>query len=375
MKKKYYCVRQRDITDCGAACLATICMQYGKEISVARLRELCKTDKFGTTAYGLILAAQKLGFEAKAVRCSKEGLYSNLPLPAIAHVVIDGKLLHDVVLHRVTQKEIIVADPSKGIVKLKPDEFLGMWTGVLILLVPSEKFEKGKGEGILRKFFKLLIPQKRLILDIFILSIVYTILGIAAAFYYKILMDEVIPNLLESTLHAVAVGVVIITVFKTILGAFRIKLLMVLGQRLDIKLMLGYWEHVIKLPMSFFDTRRVGEIISRFIDAGKIREAVSGATLSLMIDTIMAAAGALILYMQSPKLFSIAVVMVILYGVVVWLFNKPLKEANRKEMGDLSRILCFHFIAHIVELQYIVTTFFKNRYSVFPLASTQVLSL
>jgi ATP-binding cassette subfamily B protein len=131
--KKYHCIKQYDITDCGAACLATISKQYGLKIPIRKIREVAGTDKQGINAYGVIKAAEQLGFTAKAVRGDKEAFFSEFPLPAIAHVVMDGSLLHYVVIHKITKKEVIVADPGKGIVKYTPEEFFKLWTGVLIL--------------------------------------------------------------------------------------------------------------------------------------------------------------------------------------------------------------------------------------------------
>ena len=175
----YHCIKQHDITDCGAACLATISKQYGLKMPISKIRETAGTDKQGTNAMGMIKAAEKLGFTAKAVKGDQAAFFSEFPLPAIAHVIVDGGLLHYVVIHKITQKQVIIADPGKGIVKYTPEEFFKIWTGVLILMVPSEAFEKGdKTEGTLRRFFKLLLPQKKLLLDIFLASLVYTILGI-----------------------------------------------------------------------------------------------------------------------------------------------------------------------------------------------------
>lgn len=101
------------------------------------MREAAGTDNQGTSAYGLVKAAEQLGFTVKAVKGSQESFFGEFPLPAIAHVVVDSTLLHYVVIHKVTRTEIILADPSKGIVRLKPDEFFQMWTGVLILMVPT----------------------------------------------------------------------------------------------------------------------------------------------------------------------------------------------------------------------------------------------
>lgn len=350
---RYYCVKQHDITDCGAACLATICRQNGYKIGITRIREVAGTDKQGTNAYGLIKAAELLGFSAKGVKGNKDAFFSEFPLPCIAHVIVDGQLLHYVVIHKITRKQVIIADPGAGIVKLRPEEFYGevheegkppryQWSGILILMVKNESFKKGnETKGLFSRFFHLLLPQKKLLLHIFVASLVYTILGIVSAFYFKELIDSVLPDGLRKTLMTLSIGVILLNVFRVLLNAFRSHLLLYLSQKLDISLLLGYYRHVMELPMNFFGTRKVGEIISRFQDAGKVRDAISGAALTMMIDTLMAAAGAIILYIQNAKLFGIAVIMVILYCIIVVSFNKWYEKLNRKEMEDNAQLTSY----------------------------------
>ena len=350
---KYYCIKQHDITDCGAACLATICKQNGYKIGITKIREVAGTDKQGTNAYGVIKAAETLGFSAKGVKGNKEAFFSEFPLPCIAHVIVDGSLLHYVVIHKITKKQVIIADPGVGIVKLTPEEFFGevhedgkqpkyQWSGVLVLLVKNETFKKGdETKGLFSRFFYLLIPQKKLLLHIFVASLIYTILGILGAFYFKELLDNVLPNGLKKTLMTLSIGVILLNVFKVLLNAFRSHLLLYLSQKLDIALLLGYYRHVLELPMNFFGTRKVGEIISRFNDAGKVRDAISGATLTIMIDTFMALAGAIILYMQNSKMFGITLIIVVLYIVIVISFNKWYERLNRKQMEDNASLTSY----------------------------------
>ena len=339
---KYYCVKQHDITDCGAACLATISKQYGLNLSISKIREVAGTDKQGTNAYGMIKAAEELGFSAKGVKGDQNAFFSEFPLPAIAHVVVDGSLLHYVVIHKITKDQVIVADPGKGIVKYKPEEFFKQWTGVLILLVPTTKFEKGnKNKGVLSRFFSLMFPQKRLLINIFLSSLLITAFGILASFYFTFIMDDIVPNSLKKSLVTISIGVVALYLFKALLEAFRTHLMIHLSQKFDIPLILGYYQHVLGLPMNFFGTRRVGEIVSRFMDASKIRDAISSATLSIMIDTLMALVGGFVLYTQNHTLFAIAVVLVAIYAVIVFAFNKPVKEFNEKQMEDNSQLTSY----------------------------------
>lgn len=353
MLKKYYCIKQHDITDCGAACLATISKQYGFSTSITKIREVAGTDKQGTNAYGVIKAAEQLGFSAKGVKGDKEAFFSEFPLPCIAHVVVDGGLLHYVVIHKITKDLVIIADPGVGIVKLKPEEFFGeiiednkppkyQWTGVLIFMVPDHTFKKGdETQGIFRRFFHLLLPQKRLLINIFIASLILTILGILGSFYFKVLMDDILPAGLVKTLHILSIGVILLNIFKVLLSSIRSHLLLYLSQKLDIALILGYYNHVLKLPMNFFGTRQVGEIISRFNDASKVRDAISGATLTIMIDTLMAIAGGIILYIQDATMFVVTLIIAVLYFVIVISFNNWYRKLNQAQMENNAQLTSY----------------------------------
>lgn len=353
MYRKYYCIRQHDITDCGAACLATISKQYGFKTSVTRIREVAGTDKQGTNAYGVIKAAEQLGFSAKGVKGDKKALFSEFPLPCIAHVVVNGFLLHYVVIHKITANEIILADPGKGIIKLTPEEFLGeetlegkpaacQWTGVLILMVPGQNFKKGdETKGLFERFLFLLLPQKRLLVQVFIISLLVTFMGILGSFYFKVLIDDVISRGLIKTLHILSAGVILLTLLKVILSAVRARLILYLSQKLDIALLLGYYRHVLKLSMNFFGTRKVGEIISRFNDASKVRDAISGAALTIMIDTLMAVAGGVILYRQNACMFGVTAIVIVLYFIIVLSFNRWYKKLNQTQMEDNAQLTSY----------------------------------
>ncbi|MDF2586714.1 MAG: bacteriocin-processing peptidase [Anaerocolumna sp.] len=353
MFQKYYCVKQQDITDCGAACLATISKQYGYKISITKIRETAGTDKQGTNAFGVIKAAEQLGFSAKGVKGDKNAFFSDFPLPCIAHVIVDGTLLHYVVIHKITKKEVIIADPGIGIVRLTPEEFFGevtseiktpayQWSGVFILLVPNNSFVKGdETKGLFERFLHLLLPQKKLLFDVFVASMLITILGIVGSFYYKVLLDDILSSGLLKTLHILSIGVILLNLFKIVLSAFRSHLLLYLSQKLDIALLLGYYNHVLKLPMNFFGTRKIGEIISRFQDASKVRDAISGATLTIMIDTIMVVVGGVILYSQNAYMFGITLVIVFLYFIIVISFNKSYNQLNKEQMEQNAQLTSY----------------------------------
>jgi len=340
--RKYHCIKQQDIKDCGAACLATISKQYGLKYPISKIREIAGTDKQGTNAYGLVKAAEQLGFTAKGVKGNQEAFFEKFPLPAIAHVVIDQSLLHYVVIHKITNREVVIADPAKGMVKYTPEEFFQIWTGILILMVPTPQFQKGdETDSSFYRFFSLLLPQKRLLFGILFASILFTTLGISGAFYFKFLIDEILPYGMQKTLHIISIGIIVLYIFKVLLSAFRSHMLLYLSQKLDINLILGYYHHVLKLPMSFFGTRKTGEVISRLIDASKVRDAISSATLTIMIDTIMMIVGGVILYTQSSLLFGVTALMIPFYIALVWGFHKSFDTLNRESMEKNAQLTSY----------------------------------
>ena len=159
-KKTYYCIKQHDITDCGPACIAIIAKQCGLKLPITKIRQIAGTDRRGTNAFGVLKAAEECGFSGKGVKAEREHLFStDLPLPVIAHVIVDKKLQHYVVIQKVTKKYILIADPGKGLVKYSHDDFFSIWTGILLLLSPAEEFVKGdETQGLFKRFFHILLP-------------------------------------------------------------------------------------------------------------------------------------------------------------------------------------------------------------------------
>lgn len=340
---KYKCIRQHDINDCGVACLATVCREYGLKVSIGKIRQVSGTDKEGTSAYGIIKAAESLGFTAKGVIASNpEEIFQEFPKPAIAHVIIDNTLMHYVVIHRVSKEEIVIADPAKGVIKYKSEDFLKIWTGVLIFITSEQSLKKcDETKGLFERFWGVIKPQRKFLGTLFISSILITILGIIGAFYFRFLIDDILPNNKHNSLMIMSMIMIGIVIFKITIEFFRSLLLIHMSQNMDKSLLLGYYNHVIELPMSFFGTRKVGDIISRFNDGAKIRDAILATTLTIMIDTIMAIIGGGILYIQNHKLFVICFVPIALYLILVFVFKKALEELNRSYMQNNAELTSY----------------------------------
>lgn len=347
---KYLCVKQHDSTDCGPACLATIARQNGLYLRIAKLRKLAGTDKQGTNIWGMVKAANSIGFYSKAIRANKEILLSDIPLPCIAHVSLKNGGYHYIVIHKVTSRYIIIADPDprEGLKKIKLSTFFSgnvgksqyTWTGKLIVLV----FQKEKNKFMVEEkvnFVALLRPNKKIISYIFIASIMYTFFSIIGSFYYKLLIDDILPGALEKTLTTVSCVMIVFALFKTVMEAIRNYLCIFLSQNLDVSLIYEFYKHIISLPMEFFSSRETGEIISRSNDAIQIREILSNITLTVMIDSVMVIFGAIFLYIENAKLFAIACLIVALYMILVIAYNKQYKRLNSELMENNSDLTSY----------------------------------
>ena len=339
MFKKYYSVLQRDETDCGPACVLTVAKQYKSNFSVAKLRDVMGTDKNGTNIVGILKGLEYSGFDSKAVKVENRKIDNSVSFPLIAHIQTKENLLHYVVVHNVTKKSIIISDPAIGIKKYTHEKFSEIWTGILILIDTKKNFEKrNENDNSLMRFFYVLKNQKSLLWNIFLTSMLYTFLGIISSFYFKFLVDYVLKDKLVTTLNILIIGVIILEIIKIFLSIFRGFLLMFLGQRIDVSILFGYYNHMIRLPMKFFSSRKAGEIISRFSDADNINDTVAETVLSLMLDVIMSVVGGIIVYFQNQYLFFISVVLLLLYTIIVFSFKGILKKVNREVLENNSQM-------------------------------------
>ena len=319
-----------------------VAKQYNSNFSIAKLRQISGTDRNGTNLVGMIKGLDYLGFDSKAVKVEDKKIDNSVSFPIIAHIQSKNNFLHYVVIHDVSNKRIIISDPESGIKKLSHKEFSEIWTGILLLIEPKKDFQKrNEKDNSLSRFFYVLKNQKSLLFNIFLASILYTVLGIVTSFSSKFLIDYILKDKLMTTLTVMVVGMVILEIIQMLLSIFRGYLLIFLGQRIDIAILLGYYNHVIKLPMNFFSTRKTGEITSRFSDADNINDAVAETVLTLMLDVITAVTGGIIVYIQNQYLFFVSIVILLLYVVIVFSFKEILKKINNDVLENNSQLTSF----------------------------------
>lgn len=326
-------IKQRDITDCGAACLASVAAHYRLKLPVSRIRQMAGTDKKGTNVLGLLKASEKMGFTAKGVKGGVDAL-PKIPVPAIAHVVVNKVLHHYVVIYKVKDDQVEYMDPGDGQMhKVPVSEFSEMWTGVLLLMAPGEDFTQGSEKiSNLKRFIFLLRPHKSILTQALLGAIVYTILGLSTSIYIQKITDHVLVNGNTNLLNILSVGMVVLLLFQIFIGASKSVLMLRTGQKIDAQLILGYYKHLLKLPQRFFDTMRVGEIISRINDAVKIRAFINDTAVSLIVNVFIVIFSFTLMFIYSWKLALIMAIVIPLYSVVYFVVNYLNKKRERKLM-------------------------------------------
>lgn len=335
-------IKQFDENDCGAACLAMIASHFGSHLSITQIREVAGTDREGTSLKGMLEASKKLNLDAKAVRGNEQIFSRRFPAPVIAHLHYQNGNNHFVVISKINENRVWIFDPGAGKVSYKKEEFLEFWSGYLILITPTPDFVVQKNDHTLLKFIPLILPHLKLIAFMVLISVLLSLFGILSGLYFKFFVDDIIGSKAQTSLHVLSFALVSLTVFSVVLTVCRSQFLRIFTMKTDISLSISYIKHVLHLPMNFFETRRTGEILSRFSDSNKIRTTLSNIALGTLLDLLMMVFTGIYLGITSFKLFLILVITVPLSSLVVWAFSKFFAKNYRQQMeqnADLDSYL------------------------------------
>lgn len=339
MMKRGVKVKQRDNMDCGAACLASISAYYNLHIPVSRIRQLASTDKKGTNVLGLIEAAEALGFLAKGVKGTYESLFK-IPKPAIAHLKLKNGLLHYVVIIKVTAKSLDFMDPATGTIENKRmEDFLTLWTGVLVIMVPSDSFEiKNEKPSNLARLFYLLKPHRAVMTQALLGAIFFSLIGLSTSIYIQKLTDFVFINGNKNLLNLMSVSMIALVFIQVLIGIYQTVFTLKTGQLIDARLILGYYKHLLKLPQRFFDTMQTGEIISRISDAVRIRAFINDTLIELIVNTLIVTFSFALMFIYSWQMALLVLIIIPIYLALYVIANYLNKKTERRLMEQGARL-------------------------------------
>jgi ATP-binding cassette, subfamily C, bacterial len=333
VKKGYPCVRQWSEEDCGAACLASISKHYGQILSITQSREVVGTGQLGTTMLGLRRGAEALGFNTRSVKASP-ALIDNLQevmLPAIIH----WQGYHWVVLYGKRGRKYVVADPGLGLRYLNKQELLKNWSGIMLLLEPhpelffASQVQGEKPQGI-NRFFQRIWPYRGILFQALLINIVLGVLGLASPFLLQILTDDVLVRRDNQLLTTLVVGVVAMHLFSSNLRLIQSSLIAHFTQKLQLGLVLEFGRQILRLPLSYYESRRSGEIVSRLRDINEINQLVAQVVVSLPSQFFVAAVSFGFMVFYSMQLTLVAVVICLLMSFSTLPFLPALRKKTNQ---------------------------------------------
>ena len=326
LTRRYPFFAQHSAADCGAACLVMIGRYWGKNFSINRLRDIANVERHGASLRGLAAAAESIGFAVRPIKASLDKL-AEQQLPVIAHW--EGK--HYIVVYEIKAKYVIVGDPAIGQRRLSWREFKAGWTGYALLLQPTVELKEAQEvKQPLWQFFELVKPHWLVLIEVFFASILLQVFGLVTPILTQLLLDKVVVQRSITTLTAVGSGLLIFGLFKVAIGGLRQYLLDHTANRIDMALIVGFIRHTFRLPLAFFESRYVGDIMARVQENRKIQRFLTGEALSLILDLLTMFVYVGVMFWYSWKLAMLVLVVVPPMVILTAVSTPFLKRISRQ---------------------------------------------
>jgi ATP-binding cassette subfamily C protein len=329
---KYQLVQQHSEEDCGAACLASIAKHYGQTFTISRIREAVGTGQFGTTLLGLKRGAEILGFKANPVKTSPEILdkINEAPLPAIIH----WKGNHWVVLYGKKGKKFLIADPAVGLRYLSKQDVEAAWTDWLLLLVEPDPIrffaQKQDQVGGFWRFFQRVWIYRGILFQALPLNLVLGLLSLASPFLLQILTDDVLVRGDTKLLTTVVISVVVMNIISHSLSFVQSNLIAHFAQRMQLGLVLEFGQQILRLPLTYYETRRSGEVVSRLRDIDQINQLIAQVVVGLPSQFFIAVISLFLMLFYSWKLTSAALVISVVMTISTFIFQPTLQQKTNE---------------------------------------------
>ena len=325
--KKNLIIKQDGYKECGAACLLSIIRYYKGNIPINKLIELTCTNKEGTTFYNIKDTAEKIGLEAEGFKITNKDFSSlkKIKLPSICQI-INNNYTHFIVIYEIKKESVVIMDPAIGMKEEKINEFINKWTGYVLIFSKKNEIPNINEEKYLNKIIKeTIMKNKSIVLNIIIISIIYTIFSCIYTMYFQIIIDNTLYNL-SNKLQLITIIFGIILLIKIITNYTRNILLIYLNQKLDCTIFIKSFEKVLLLPYSYYKNKTTGEIISRINDLAYVKNMLSRIILTVFLDFILSIICGILLLYINIKMFLVLLITILIYIVIFYIFKPILKN-------------------------------------------------
>lgn len=344
-------VLQSEIAECGLACLTMISNYHGHKLDISAMRKHYKAELKGMSLPQVIELGDSLGLASRALQCSIDET-NKLQTPCILH----WDMNHFVVLTKVSGKgnsaKFSINDPAFGKRTLTTEEFSKHFTGVCLELTPTSKFEI-KEEKTKMKFTQLWSSMSGLksgLVKLVVLSLVLQLFALMTPYYLQWVVDEVLISFDKPLLTVLAIGFALMAIISVVTNAVRSWLILRLSSLLNMQMGVNLLRHLLRLPMNYFESRHVGDIVSRFGSLAQIRERITTGFVETFVDGAMAITVLVMMALYSFKLTAVVLAAIALYTLVRLVLYRPLHQAT-EEMIQISAKEQSNFLENIRGIQ------------------------
>ncbi|NMR27246.1 peptidase domain-containing ABC transporter [Pseudoalteromonas sp. NEC-BIFX-2020_015] len=322
-------ILQSEAAECGLASLAMVASYHGYQSDLVSLRQRFSISLEGATLLDIMQFAEKLDLSSRPLRIELEDLDA-LQAPCILH----WDMNHFVVLKKANEKRIVIHDPASGEKTLTFEEASKHFTGIALELTPTKSFEKQETKPTLRfsDFWSRISGLKQSLILIFTLSILLQVFTLAAPYYIQLVIDDVILTSDTSLLTILAVGFLLVMVFEIATNALRGFTLLHFGNQMNIQLGANLFHHLVRLPLSYFEKRHMGDVVSRFGSLQEVKRLLTTGVIEAIIDGLMAVITLAMIFFYSPALSVVVLVAVFAYAAVRIIMYKPFRTISEQEI-------------------------------------------
>ena len=333
--KKYSVVMQDGIKDCGVASLLMIIRYYNGDAPKEYLRDLTGTTKEGVNALSLIEAGRKIGFETRGVHGDVINIEKRF-LPCIAHVVIDNKYKHFVVIYEVNKKNnyVLIADPGRGLVKMSIESFKNISTNNYLFFRYIKKIPTIKAQNqIYINLITVISDNLNIVLLVTFLSILFILTSIVVSHNMEFIIDKSLNFHSKQNLNIIIILMILIYSLKLITEFFRNKLLNFINHKIDYSIITTSFYHVLSLPYLYYKNRTTGEVITRLNDLSDIKELISNLIVTLFADLLLLIVVLFFLFKMNTS-FTLVIILITFFYILIKIVINHLLSNKLKEVKE-----------------------------------------
>ena len=361
--------RQRDAMDCGPSCLAMIAKHYGQQADKEQLRKICSLGKEGVSLLGISKAAENLGFKTVGGRLSFDTLVHEVPLPCIVH----WNQNHFVVVYKIKKHKkekytVFVADPGKGLVTYTKEEFCEHWVstktdgeekGIALLLEPTEQFYAQKTEETIpthnrvKFLWSYLKKYKRFFTQLILGLLLGSLLQLVFPFLTQAIVDTGIGGKDIGFVWLVLLAEMMLLFSRTAIEFIRSKILLHISTRINISLISDFFIKLMKLPMKFFDTKLMGDLLQRIEDHRRVEQFLTSSSLNLLFSFFTFLVFGVVLAVYNLGIFLVFLLGTSLYAGWIILFLKKRRQLDYKyfEQAGRNRNVTYQLLGGMQEIK------------------------